>query len=116
MNRRNFIATATAAALSANAAPTPERPNVLMIGVDDMNDWVGCLGGYPGVHTPNIDRLAAAGALFSNAHCAAPVCNPSRTALFTGKRPSTSGVYDNEQYWRPALPGLLTIPEYFRKN
>jgi arylsulfatase A-like enzyme len=115
MNRRNFIATAAAAALSATAAGTA-RPNVLMIGVDDMNDWVGCLGGYPGVHTPNIDRLAAAGALFNNAHCAAPVCNPSRTALFTGKRPSTTGVYDNEQYWRPALPGLLTLPEYFRKN
>jgi arylsulfatase A-like enzyme len=87
-----------------------------MIGVDDMNDWVGCLGGYPGVRTPNIDRLAANGVLFSNAHCAAPVCNPSRTALFTGRRPSTTGVYDNEQYWRPALPGVLTLPEYFRKN
>jgi Arylsulfatase A and related enzymes len=87
-----------------------------MIGVDDMNDWVGCLGGYPGVRTPNIDRLAGSGALFSNAHCAAPVCNPSRTALFTGRRPSTTGIYDNEQYWRPALPGVRTLPEYFRAN
>ncbi len=115
MNRRQFFATASAATFSALAAPQA-RPNVLMIGVDDMNDWVGCLGGYPGVKTPNIDRLASRGVLFSNAHCAAPVCNPSRTALFTGKRPSTSGIYDNEQYWRPALPGTLTIPEYFRKN
>ena len=115
MNRREFLATAGAAAFTASAS-TPNRPNVLMIGVDDMNDWVGCLGGYPGVQTPNIDRLAKRGVLFHNAHCAAPVCNPSRTALFTGKHPSSSGVYDNEQYWRPALPGVLTLPEYFRKN
>jgi len=112
MNRREFLLTAASA---ATAAP-PRQPNVLMIGVDDMNDWVGCLGGYPGVRTPNIDRLAKRGALFQNAHCAAPVCNPSRTALFTGRRPSTTGVYDNEQYWRPALPGLQTMPEYFRKS
>jgi arylsulfatase A-like enzyme len=93
-----------------------KRPNVLFISVDDMNDWVGCLRGYPGVSTPNIDRLAKRGVLFADAHCAAPVCNPSRTALFTGLRPSTSGIYDNDQYWRPALPGIKTIPEYFRQN
>jgi len=118
MNRRDFLAALTAGAAAADpggAAPA-SRPNILMIGVDDMNDWVGCLGGYPGVQTPNIDRLARRGVLFANAHCAAPVCNPSRTALFTGLRPSTTGIYDNEQYWRPALPGILTIPEYFRKN
>src|SRR6202790_5708714 len=108
MHRRRFLSSVAGAALTASAAPSA-RPNILMIGVCDMNDWVGCLGGYPGVRTPNIDRLAANGALFANAHCAAPVCNPSRTALFTGKRPSTTGVYDNEQYWRPALPGVLTI-------
>ena len=118
MDRRKFLACATAAPALAAALSSTElaRPNILMIGVDDMNDWVGCLGGYPGVQTPNIDRLAKRGVLFQNAHCAAPVCNPSRTALFTGKHPSSSGVYDNEQYWRPALPGLLTLPEYFRQH
>jgi arylsulfatase A-like enzyme len=54
-----------------------DRPNVLIIVVDDMNDWVGCLGGHPDVKTPNIDRLAQRGMLFTNAHVAAPVCNPS---------------------------------------
>ncbi|MDQ6700484.1 MAG: sulfatase [Acidobacteriota bacterium] len=117
MTRREFVLAASTA-LTSHSAPAapPPRPNVLMIGVDDMNDWVGCLGGYPGVRTPNIDRLARTGVLFSNAHCAAPVCNPSRTALFTGRRPSTTGIYDNEQFWRPALPGLQTLPEYFRAN
>ena len=88
-----------------NIAAADTRPNVLFIAVDDMNDWVGCLGGYSGkVHTPNIDRLSKRGMLFENAHCAAPVCNPSRTAVLTGLRPTTSGVYDNGRWWRPALP------------
>ena len=55
-----------------------ERPNVLFIAVDDLNDWVNCMGGRKGVHTPNFDRLAKRGVLFTNAHCAAPACNPSR--------------------------------------
>ncbi len=90
--------------------------NVLFVAVDDMNDWVGCLGGYPGVETPNIDRLAERGTLFTNAHVAAPVCNASRTAVMTGLYPSTTGIYDNGRWWRPSLPGVKTIPEYFRAH
>ena len=68
------------------------RPNVLFLAVDDMKDWVNCLGGYEGtVHTPNIDRLAERGMLFTNAHCASPKCAPSRAAILTGMRPSTTG-------------------------
>ena len=93
------------------------RPNVLFIAVDDMNDWVGCLGGYAGkVHTPNIDKLASKGMLFTNAHCPAPVCNPSRTAILTGLRPSTTGIYDNGAWWRPALPDVVSLPESFQRN
>src|SRR6266446_3503409 len=66
------------------AAPASERdPNVLFIAIDDLNDWVGCLGGHPQVRTPNIDRLAKHGTLFTNAHCQAPPCNPSRASLLT---------------------------------
>jgi arylsulfatase A-like enzyme len=91
-----------------------DRPNVLIIAVDDLRAWVGCLGGL-GVHahTPNIDRLAARGVLFTRAYTAAPLCNPSRTAFFTGLRPSTTGVYTNDQWWRPALPHVMTMPERF---
>ena len=78
------------------------QPNVLMIVVDDMNDWVGCLGGHPDVKTPNIDRLAARGMLFANAHCAAPVCNASRVATLTGRRPGSTGIYDNSARWHEA--------------
>src|SRR5918993_224617 len=101
---------------AATSAAPAQRPNVLLISVDDMNDWVGCLGGYEGVQTPNIDKLARRGVLFRNAHAASPLCNPSRTALFTGLRPDTSGVYNNEHWWRPALPNVETIPQYFRKH
>ena len=51
------------------------QPNVLFIAVDDLNDWIGCLGGHPQSKTPNFDRLAKSGVLFDNAHCAAPSCN-----------------------------------------
>ena len=93
-----------------------KSPNVLFIAVDDLNDWTGVLGGHPQSMTPNIDRLAARGVLFTNAHCAAPACNPSRAALMTGIPPYRSGVYHNSQPWRPAMPGAITIPQYFLRH
>ena len=91
-------------------------PNVLFIAVDDLNDWVGCLGGHSQAKTPNIDRLAKQGVLFSNAHCAAPLCNPSRTALLFGKRPTTTGVVGNRDDWREfdTLKGAESLPQFFR--
>ncbi len=103
-------------ALLLSAPQAVERPNVLFIAVDDLNDWVGCLGGHPDVKTPNVDRLAARGVLFTRAYCAAPACNPSRTALLTGVRPSTSGVYHNSQPWRPVLKDAVTLPQHFMAN
>lgn len=92
------------------------RPNVLMIIADDLNDWVGCLGGHPDAKTPNIDRLARRGLLFTNAHCAAPVCNPSRVATFTGRRPSSTGIYNNAPVWHEVMPGIASIPQHFKAN
>ena len=111
-NRRDFLA-AMAAPLAQRAG---SRPNVLFLSVDDMNDWVGCLGGYPGVQTPNIDSLAKRGALFADAHCSSPICNPSRTALLTGWAAWRTGIYNNDQPWPPALPDAVTLPQYFRRN
>ncbi len=93
------------------------EPNVLFLAVDDMKDWVNCLGGYGGtVHTPNIDRLARRGMLFTSAHCASPKCAPSRAAIMTGLRPSTTGLYDNGHWWLPNLPEVVTIPAHFRSH
>ncbi len=60
---------------------TEKKPNVLLIAVDDMNDWIGCTGGHPQAKTPNLDRLAEQGVLFTNAHCQSPVCNPLRASV-----------------------------------
>ncbi len=101
----------------------PRQPNVLFIAIDDMNDYVNCLGGRKGVHTPKIDALASRGVLFLNAHTAAPACHPSRVALLTGVRPSTSGISQNvyaqpRASWRasPALKDAVTLPQHFRNN
>ena len=93
-----------------------QQPNVLFIAIDDLNDWVNCMGGRSGVHTPHLDRLAKRGVLFTNAHCAAPACNPSRVAIMTGVAPASSGVYNNGQDWRrsPRLAKAVTLPEHFR--
>ena len=95
------------------AAAAERPPNVLFIPVDDLNDWTGFQGGHPQSKTPNLDRLAARGTVFDLAYCAAPACNPSRVALLTGLRPSTTGVYVNPQPWRPVLPDVVTLPQHF---
>ncbi len=101
----------------ANAAEKP-RPNVLFIAVDDLNDWVGCLGGHPQAKTPNIDALAARGVNFTRAYCASPVCNPSRTALMLGLRSSTTGVYSNNNNRRDSQVAMSVVPlnTYFKQQ
>lgn len=96
MSARSLHVTLIALAAASFVAPLRSqatRPNVLLLAVDDLNDWVGALGGHPQAKTPNIDRLAARGTLFTNAHCQAPVCSPSRASLVTGRLPSSTGMY-----------------------
>jgi arylsulfatase A-like enzyme len=99
----------------ASAQPKSPPPNVLFIAIDDQNDWIGCLGGHPQAKTPNIDALAARGTLFTNAHCQAPLCNPSRSSIMTGLRPSTTGIYGLVPGIRDveALKDHVTLPQYF---
>ncbi len=78
------------------------HPNVLFIAIDDLNDWVEGLEGHLQVKTPHITRLAKRGVLFTNAHCQAPICMPSRTSLLTGTYPWRNGVYMIEQELRSA--------------
>ena len=94
------------------------KPNILFIAIDDLNDWTGMLKGNPQALTPNMDRLAAQGMLFANAHCAAPACGPSRAAIMSGIRPSTSGNYINKSSFthNPILNNSVLLPEFFQKN
>jgi arylsulfatase A-like enzyme len=112
-----ILTLAASLAAPVASADEPKGPNVLMIAVDDLNDWVGCLRGHPAVKTPNIDALAARGTLFANAHCQAPLCNPSRSSLLTGLRPSTTGVYGLVPGIRDveALRDHVTLPQTFTR-
>lgn len=107
----------TLALCLASAPSTKAKPNVLFIAIDDLNDWIGCLQGHPQALTPNIDRLARRGVLFSNAHCAAPACNPSRAALFSGKTPLHTGVWNNQSGSLEKLsPNSQLLPTTFKQS
>ncbi len=100
------------------APAAASRPNVLFIAIDDLNDWVGGLGGHPQARTPNLDRLAARGTLFSNAHVQSPLCNPSRASLLTGLRPSSTGIYGLVPGIRnvAATKDRVTLPQHFTRH
>ena len=93
-------------------------PNILLIAVDDLNDFIGAMG-HPDALTPNLDRLIQRGTLFANAQCQAPMCSPSRVAIMTGLRPSTTGIYgfldDNLiQDTNEATRNITLMPQYFK--
>lgn len=95
-----------------------ERPNVLFIAIDDQNDWIGAFGGHPMAQTPHIDGLAQRGTTFLNAHCNAPLCNPSRTSLMLGLRPTTTGIYGLAPWFRtlPKWQDRVTLAQHFENN
>ncbi|MBP6783005.1 MAG: sulfatase [Verrucomicrobiales bacterium] len=95
-----------------------EKPNILFIAIDDQNDWIGHLGGHPLAKTPHLDALASRGTSFLNAHCNAPLCNPSRTSLLLGLRPTSTGIYGLAPWFRtvPGLENRVTLPQHFAAN
>lgn len=111
--------TAALAAMMCAGVVSAQKPSVLLINVDDWNDWNEVLRGHPQAITPSIKRLAERGVTFSNAICAAPSCVPSRPALFTGIAPSRSGNISNDSGkhpWRFYVPDAVTIPKLFSQN
>ena len=97
-----------------HSAHADEKPNVIFIVIDDMNDWISLLDNNSPIKTPNLIRLAEKGMLFTKAYCPSPACNPSRVSVLTGLRPYTSGVYGNNSDWRKALPKRKTIFQKFK--
>jgi choline-sulfatase len=99
-------------------AQTSVPPNVLMICIDDLNDWVGFLGGHPQASTPHMDALAKGGVSFTNAHCAVPVCSPSRISVMSGIAPTTHGSYELGPKYEelPALNQVPTLQRYFKDH
>jgi arylsulfatase A-like enzyme len=94
-----------------------EKPNVLMIVLDDLNDYVGVLGGHPQAKTPNIDRLASQGVLFTNAHANVPVCSPSRASFMTGISPLRSRMWGFSNWLKnDLLAQATTLPEFLKNK
>ena len=99
----------------AQIVEEPTKPNVLFIIVDDLKPILGCYGD-PFVKTPNIDRFAKEGVVFTNAYCQQAVCGPSRASFLTGMRPDYTGVWDLETEMRNINPEILSMPQFFKQN
>ncbi|MEM1166519.1 MAG: sulfatase [Planctomycetota bacterium] len=114
MNRTSHIAAALTAALGTLAPTAAAEPmNILFIAVDDLRPALACYGDEHAI-TPNIDRLAARGTIFANAHTQQAVCAPSRISLLTGLRPDTTQVWDLKTRLRDHLPDAITLPQHLR--
>ncbi len=108
-------------AASCSSAPQQlEKPNVLFITVDDLNDWIGVMNGHPEAITPNLDALVERGVFFTNAHCSQPVSTASRNSLLSGKHPSNSGWYvstaEMAQTYDQVMGDNVFMPQYFKEN
>lgn len=101
--------------LACSLASALNRPNVLLLCVDDLKPTLGAYGDAR-AKTPNLDRLAARGMRFDLAYCNQAVCAPSRNNLMLGTRSTTLGIYDLGTNFRRALPDAVTLTQYFMRH
>ncbi len=91
-----------------------DRPNILLVLVDDLKPVLGCYGD-PVAKTPHIDQLAARGMRFDLAYCNQAVCAPSRFTLMLGSRSTSTGLYGLGSQLRRKLPDAVTLPQFFAR-
>lgn len=112
-----FAASVILYMLGGPAVASAEKPNVLLIICDDLNDYIECLGGHPQAQTPNINRLSESGVSFKQAHCNIPICAPSRSSFLTGLYPHTSRNFGFDRWDRnEVLQNSRTMMDHFRAN
>ena len=92
-----------------------KRRNVLFLAVDDLKPELRCYGASQ-IISPNLDRLAASGTMFTRTYCQQAVCSPSRTSLLTGLRPDSTGVYNLTTHFRENVPDVVALPQQFARN
>lgn len=110
-----FLAALVARPCVFAGAEGSRRPNVLLIGADDLRTNLGCYGDRIAI-TPNIDRLARRGVRFERAYCQQAVCNPSRASVLTGFRPDTLRVWSLARHFRETTPSAVTLPQFFKMH
>jgi len=110
-----WICTLLTCAIVTSHLGAAQKPNVLLICVDDLKPILGCYGDKT-VKSPNIDRLAGRGMVFESAYCNQAVCSPSRNALLTSLRSQTLGIYDLATNFRKSRPDAITLPQYFKNH
>jgi len=115
MKRPILLLILSSIALRVSSFAAEQRPNVLMIFVDDLRPSLGCYGDRV-VKSPNIDRFAATARQFDRAYCHQAVCGPSRATILTGRLPDNTGVWHNRNLFRTTQPGLITLPQLFKNN
>lgn len=96
-------------------ATAAEKPNVLLICVDDLKPVLGCYGD-PMAKTPNLDALSARSLKLDRAYCNQAVCSPSRNALMASLRPQTLGIYDLPTNFRKSRPDAVTVAQHFKAH
>lgn len=111
----NALALAPSISVQAAAPAADNRPNVLFIAVDDMKPWLSAYGDTL-AHTPNMDRLAARGTLFSSAYCQVALSGPTRSSLLTGLNPDHTGVWWLQASFRKNNPDIVTLPQALKNN
>lgn len=110
---KNFLPAIAIGALSS-AAVAVEKPNVLFIAIDDLRPELGCYGSSQ-VKSPNIDKFASTGTVFSRAYCQVPVCGASRACLLTGVLPTRNRFTTFSTRADKDVPNAPTLPELFKK-
>ena len=115
MTKQLFLLSSLFTSILVTTLSANDRPNVLFIIADDLNCYLGAYGNKDAI-SPNIDKLASRGTLFSKAICQFPVCGPSRASFMSGLRPNTTGIKDNGSSLYELNPGLKSIPAVFREE
>ncbi|XAL98392.1 sulfatase-like hydrolase/transferase [Phycisphaeraceae bacterium D3-23] len=106
-----FLLLCTLPLVACSHAPTPARPNILFISIDDLRPELGCYGAGH-MHTPHIDALTQSGVAFDRCYVQVAVCNPSRASTLTGLRPDRLHVYTLRQHFRETAPDAVTLPQH----
>ena len=116
-NHITLLATLLLASVSTMlAADVPkQKPNVLFVVFDDLDPKLGCYGDTF-AKTPNLDKLAARGMVFTRAYCQQPICNPSRASFMTGRRPDTLRLWSIPTHFRELHPDIVTMPQWFMRH